>query len=239
LPDGTSDWWRFGGVALDRLRRSLPDLVKIIANLERQDIGFESLTEKFEAGSAWLMLRLATPVSRVQCRYHRAHRLVRRGRAADAGGGLFCPRPAESHQYKGHVMRNLLAILLLVALPAHAEAPGDFAYAASVEVSSQEALLWLELPSAVYEGAVRTDLGDLRVFNAAGEVVPHAFLPQSEGCQSGDAAAAGAAVSAARRGRQRLARCRRSDRSDRHPDKGHTARTGSRPERLSAAGLSG
>ena len=80
-------------------------------------------------------------------------------------------------------MRNLLAILMLVALPAHAEAPGDFAYAAPVEVSSQEALLWLELPSAVYEGAVRTDLGDLRVFNAAGEVVPHAFLPQSEGAK--------------------------------------------------------
>ena len=78
-------------------------------------------------------------------------------------------------------MRNLLAILIFVALPAHAEVPGDFAYAAPVEVSSQEALLWLALPSAVYEGVVRTDLGDLRVFNAAGEVVPHAFLPQSEG----------------------------------------------------------
>lgn len=81
-------------------------------------------------------------------------------------------------------MRNLLAILMLVALPAHAEAPGDFAYAATVEVSRQEALLWLELPSVVHEGAVRTDLGDLRVFNAAGEVVPHAFLPQSEGAKA-------------------------------------------------------
>lgn len=80
-------------------------------------------------------------------------------------------------------MRNLLAILMFVALPALAEAPGDFAYVAPVEVSSQEALLWLELPSAVYEGAVRADLGDLRVFNAAGEVVPHAFLPQSEGAK--------------------------------------------------------
>ncbi len=80
-------------------------------------------------------------------------------------------------------MKNLLAILMLVALPAHAEAPGDFAYAAPVEAASQEALLWLELPSAVYEGAVRADLGDLRVFNAAGEVVPHAFLPRSEGAK--------------------------------------------------------
>lgn len=78
-------------------------------------------------------------------------------------------------------MRNLLAILMIVALPAHAEAPGDFAYAAQIEISSQEALLWLELSPEVYEGTVRNDLGDLRVFNAAGEVVPHAFLPQSEG----------------------------------------------------------
>ena len=37
---------------LDRLGRSLPDLVKIIADLERQEIGFESLTEKIETGSA-------------------------------------------------------------------------------------------------------------------------------------------------------------------------------------------
>ena len=37
---------------LDRLGRSLPDLVKIIADLERQEMGFESLTEKIETGSA-------------------------------------------------------------------------------------------------------------------------------------------------------------------------------------------
>ena len=60
-------------------------------------------------------------------------------------------------------MRNLLAILMLVALPARAEAPADFAYAAPVEAARQEALLWLELPSAVYEGVVRNDLGDLRI----------------------------------------------------------------------------
>lgn len=37
---------------LDRLGRSLPDLVKIIAEFERDGIAFESLTEKIETGSA-------------------------------------------------------------------------------------------------------------------------------------------------------------------------------------------
>jgi len=37
---------------LDRLGRSLPDLVQIVAELERSGIGFESLTENIETNSA-------------------------------------------------------------------------------------------------------------------------------------------------------------------------------------------
>lgn len=37
---------------LDRLKRNLPDLVQIVADLEQHDVHFESLTEKIEAGSA-------------------------------------------------------------------------------------------------------------------------------------------------------------------------------------------
>ncbi len=37
---------------LDRLGRSLTDLVKIVADLERENVGFESLSEKIETTSA-------------------------------------------------------------------------------------------------------------------------------------------------------------------------------------------
>ena len=37
---------------LDRIGRSLPDLVQIVAELERSGVGFESLTEKLETNSA-------------------------------------------------------------------------------------------------------------------------------------------------------------------------------------------
>lgn len=46
-PGDTLVVWR-----LDRLGRSLPDLVQIVADLEQRGVHFESLTEKIETGSA-------------------------------------------------------------------------------------------------------------------------------------------------------------------------------------------
>ncbi|WP_322995440.1 recombinase family protein [Castellaniella sp.] len=46
-PGDTLAVWR-----LDRLGRSLPDLVQIVADLEKRGIGLTSLTEKIETGSA-------------------------------------------------------------------------------------------------------------------------------------------------------------------------------------------
>ncbi len=59
-----------------------------------------------------------------------------------------------------------------------AESPSGFAYGIAIRADGGEALYRLELPRAVYRGAVRRDLGDLRVFNGAAEVVPHAFRPR-------------------------------------------------------------
>lgn len=46
-PGDTLIVWR-----LDRLGRSLPDLVQIVAELKQKGIGFESITERIETGSA-------------------------------------------------------------------------------------------------------------------------------------------------------------------------------------------
>ncbi len=58
------------------------------------------------------------------------------------------------------------------------EKPTDFAYGLKIEASGSEALYDVSLPPAVYQGVTRRDLGDVRVFNGAGEVVPHAWRPR-------------------------------------------------------------
>jgi hypothetical protein len=77
-------------------------------------------------------------------------------------------------------MRSLLAGLLVgLALCADAaERPEEFAFGAALESGSAGPLRRVELPPWVYMGVVRPDLGDLRVFNAQGEVVPHALMPR-------------------------------------------------------------
>lgn len=61
---------------------------------------------------------------------------------------------------------------------AAAEKPGEFAYGISIDASGSEALYEVTLPPAVYQGVTRRDLADVRVFNGAGEVVPHAWRPR-------------------------------------------------------------
>ena len=71
-----------------------------------------------------------------------------------------------------------LAILSLFCLSnaAMAAEPGrnDFAYGLELAVDNNGAIYKALLPESVYRGVSRFDLADLRVFNAQGEMVPHA-----------------------------------------------------------------
>ncbi len=68
----------------------------------------------------------------------------------------------------------LLVCLLTTAVLA-AEKPADFAYGLAIHADGKDALYQLELPASVYRGSAGRDLADVRMFNAAGEVVPFAI----------------------------------------------------------------
>lgn len=53
--------------------------------------------------------------------------------------------------------------------------PDDFAYAIELTSSDVEPVQTVLVPLAVYRTALRPDLGDVRVFNAAGQQLPHAI----------------------------------------------------------------
>jgi len=78
-------------------------------------------------------------------------------------------------------LKLIVALMLLAQSVAAvaAERPQDFAYGIEVHADAQDALYEIELPAAVYRGVTRSDLGDIRVFNAQGEVVPYAFKPRA------------------------------------------------------------
>jgi len=77
-------------------------------------------------------------------------------------------------------MNKIIVTGLLLAAGAAlaAERPTDFAYGVTLEVDSKEALYEVTLPASAYRGVVRADLADVRVFNGAGEGVPHAWRPR-------------------------------------------------------------
>jgi len=59
-------------------------------------------------------------------------------------------------------------------------APSDFAWGRAVETQRSDALQTLLLDLPIYRGSVGPELSDLRVFNGAGEVVPHAIRPLAD-----------------------------------------------------------
>ncbi len=78
---------------------------------------------------------------------------------------------------------GLLFVALAAAFPAAAQplAPRDFARGVRVNPSTDAPLQIAVLPEAVYRTATRADLGDVRVFNAAGEELPHALVESPGG----------------------------------------------------------
>jgi hypothetical protein len=78
-------------------------------------------------------------------------------------------------------MRLARAIALAVLAPCLAAAqdePADYRYSAPLELDGVASHYRFSLPAHAYRGAERRDHADLRVFNAAGEPVPHAFAPR-------------------------------------------------------------
>jgi hypothetical protein len=72
-------------------------------------------------------------------------------------------------------MRAALLLLSLSTFALAADAPPRFANTATLSLEGKGAVYALTLPAAVYRGIARRDLGDLRVLNGAGEVVPYAL----------------------------------------------------------------
>lgn len=73
--------------------------------------------------------------------------------------------------------RLAFALLLACAGAGAQERAGQFAHAAAIALEGSESHYRFPLPAAAYLGIARRDLGDVRVFNAAGEAVPYAFVP--------------------------------------------------------------
>ena len=73
----------------------------------------------------------------------------------------------------------VLFILAHSIAAAAAERPADFAYGMTIHTDAQDALYEFQIPAAVYRAVTRGDLGDIRVFNGQGEVVPHALRPRA------------------------------------------------------------
>ena len=72
----------------------------------------------------------------------------------------------------------LCALALLGTAAAAAQDIGALRHRAAILAPAGHSHYRVQLPAAVYAGAGRRDLGDLRILNARGEAVPYAFLPR-------------------------------------------------------------
>lgn len=80
----------------------------------------------------------------------------------------------------------IIALVLVLVMPVSAvsvsdPAVRDFAFGFRLETGGDGAIYSLPVPDEVYRTARRAGLADMRVFNAAGEVVPHVLREPGEG----------------------------------------------------------
>lgn len=68
---------------------------------------------------------------------------------------------------------TLLLVIFTLSKLVLALSQDDFAYIAETQTSMETPFYELEIPTVIYEGITRPDLGDLRVLNGDGHVVPH------------------------------------------------------------------
>jgi len=77
-------------------------------------------------------------------------------------------------------MVTLFVLIWPLTIQADSPRPDDFAFGYQLTVDKFGSLYKITLPEEIYLHATRPDLGDLRVFNAQGEAVPHELQrPQS------------------------------------------------------------
>jgi hypothetical protein len=85
----------------------------------------------------------------------------------------------------------LIGLLMVPILGDAADlSPQDFAFGLPVVTEKDAAVYRFPLPLAVYQGTVRDDLGDVRVFNAQGESVPYSLLRRAPPSETHEAATA-------------------------------------------------
>ena len=74
-------------------------------------------------------------------------------------------------------MRYFLIVLSILFMSAEAQAKpmttDDFAYGLPINVDGRGAVYSITLPKEVYTNCTRSDLADIRVFNAHGDIIPH------------------------------------------------------------------
>jgi hypothetical protein len=67
--------------------------------------------------------------------------------------------------------------VLWTGIAAGQERPDQYLHSARIGGAGDDSHFRFTLPAETYRGVTRADLGDLRVFNGAGEPVPYAFVP--------------------------------------------------------------